>query len=204
MSDPIKQAKDMKAAAESRFESIRRAGYNSDVTRALLAQSWVVWTEKLAPARASQRSAELERAEQALVAIYGADDLRGDSDAASHAASYRDAVDRADRTSGQADAQRLIGLASRSGDRLLARATAAHAHRRGWTEITDLYAETNPQWAAAVENAADTRISSGVGVNVLFSIRKPPELSAWGDSQIRDLVKRSEHDNVYARAGGAD
>lgn len=185
-------AAEVKKVVAERIEQLRSRGYEPDTLKALVAREYRNGAKVLAQFKAEHRAQELARVKQASVAIYGADDLLGDSDPVAHRASYRDAVDRADRVDTPQQAERLLRQAERSGDELLARAVAVKAFERNWADVTGAYSETRPEWAAAAENVADTRVSVGMGANLVFGMTKPDELRRMSDDQIDQFVASNQ------------
>jgi len=189
---------DREAAAEvkrliaERVAALRTVGYDPQTLKALIAREHVRGEEVMAQLKEEHRAEELARSKQASRAIYGADDLIEGSDPVAHRASYRDAQDRAERVESAGQAKRLLQQAERSGDELLARAVAVKAQDRRWKDVTDAYSETRPQWRAALENIGDTRLSVGMGANLVFGLKRPEELERMSRSQIETLVRDRE------------
>lgn len=189
---------DREAAAEvkrlvgERIEALRERGYDGDTLTALIAREHLNGRRVMDQLKAEHRAEELARAKTANIAIYGAEDLRGDSDDVAHRASFRDAQDRAARVDSPDQAARLLAQAERSGDEVLARAVAVRAFDRRWKDVTESYSETRPEWKAAVDNVDDTRISVGMGANLVFGLRKPEELRRLHDGALETIVRDNE------------
>jgi hypothetical protein len=80
--------------------------------------------------------------------VWGVDDF---ADKVSASISLRDATDRASTLDSIPAAMNLLSTAERSGDELLARATACLADQMGWDDVAGAYFSTRP--AAAKANA---------------------------------------------------
>jgi len=80
--------------------------------------------------------------------VWGVDDF---ADKVSASISLRDATDRASTLDSIPAAMNLLSTAERSGDELLARATACLADQMGWDDVAGQYFSTRP--AAAKANA---------------------------------------------------
>lgn len=91
--------------------------------------------------------------------------------------SFRDAADRAAQLTNPDVAAATLKRALEHGDTVLARAVAAHAHGRGWHDVTESYAQQVGQ-AADLEALND--IPSGgltkTAMNLLFLVPTPPEV----------------------------
>ena len=97
----------------------------------------------------------------------------------------RDAQDRAAKLESADDAAALLKRATELGDMLLARAVAGHAHAKKWNAVTESYAEAAGLSEALAE--LESLPSGGwlkTGVNVLFSVKTPPELLPNGGASV--------------------
>ena len=78
------------------------------------------------------------------------------------AVSARDAFARAATVTDPADAAKLLRQAEQSGDEVLARAVAHHAHDNAWDDVVTTYAANRPAAAGAIGNLASTAGSPSI------------------------------------------
>lgn len=111
-----------------------------------------------------------------------------------HQASYRDAVTRADTLGSEAEAQRTLERAHRTGDDVLAKAVAMVSTERGWTDALDTYVDKinpdatdtfNDLLAARREDQDKARRLSD---SMTFNVQRPNELSAANDRDIAAMA----------------
>lgn len=199
MNPKLEAGRRHKRDAHARFDRIRQVGYQGPALQALLAREYRRAADEARDRAAEHRREEQERAAEAGRRIYGADDLRGASDPATFAMSFRDAQERVASFSDADAAGRALDRALRSGDALMARAIAGRAVERGWSTVRKAYAAANPEWGQAAESMSDTKLSVGLGAAIIFGVRKPAELGRMSDGDIDRLIRSSE--KLYKAVG---
>lgn len=127
----------------SKLNSIRGAGQLSDRGKAShMARLYLEARTEMTESRSALESARRDRRRSLERRLFGISSA-GNSDSAS--ISYRDAQDRAERLETPGAAAALLARAESSGDDTLARAIAAHAFAKTWTDVLDTYCSSRPQ-----------------------------------------------------------
>lgn len=101
----------------------------------------------------------------------------------------RDAADRAAKLETADEAAAAIARALELGDTQMAKAIASHSETRKWNAVTDTYAAH----AGLEDDLADLRsVPSGgllkTGLNALFAVPAPIELSSHTDSELQRIA----------------
>lgn len=110
-------------------------------------------------------------------------------------ASYRDAVERAEKCRSGGECLRILRRANQMDDEAMARACVMVAADKGWSDVIEAYGETRPAAADAIRELAVYRsqVSSTAFQSSQFftwTLSKPVELSAMSSWQINEIAGR--------------
>lgn len=112
--------------------------------------------------------------------------------------SFRDAVERAERLESVSEALQMVGRAERTGDELLARATAVVAMEKGWGPVLGAFTEAFPAAKGALEELdaflGQRSPKARLVESMHFSISAPTELRQLGHGQVSELAQQAGDD----------
>jgi hypothetical protein len=106
-------------------------------------------------------------------------------------ASYRDALDRAERSGEPVEALQRLRRAQEMGDEEQARAFALVATERLWVDVINAYAETRPDVEEALQELWDLRADdtrNSLRRRLATTLHKPEEIAGMSEYDIDDLV----------------
>jgi hypothetical protein len=198
--DLVGKAEQVKAGFTREATDIYAGGFAKNVELAYLADAWLKAEGQLTDLREAHGRAQAGEQTAAQRRVFGADDLRqSGSDPATHIVSFRDAQDRAEAADGSDRLLTLMRRALGSGDMLLARACAARAVQRGWTDVVTAYEDVQPGFAELASRVREDRQAASLARAIRFGLRKPPELARFSpDDMVR--LRREALEPLSARA----
>jgi len=195
----LDQADRIRENHERRNASIRaRTELTDQAKAALLARSYTDAQSHMTELQRSATADTADRRARAERSAFGTADLPGD--AATLAISLRDAQDRSATLTSPTDAAALLARAERSGDELLARAVAGHAHDQAgsalggldpsWSNLVAAYTASRPAAARHVATLRDLQPSTEGSLRSTFAyvVPRPAELSNTPASQLDALA----------------
>jgi hypothetical protein len=187
--DARDQATAVRDAFAATLTTIRNDTELSDEgKRRRIARAWLDTSDKLRRLRDDHTSADEQRRAALEKRVFG---TGGDPGAA---VAYRDAVGRAEAVTSEKEATRLLERANRIGDTQLARAVALIASERSylnvWVDYRDSLGATDARAfteLTELNRRANDRTEKFAD-DMVFSIRKPQELSLISDQQLTILA----------------
>jgi hypothetical protein len=158
-----------------------------------ITEAWRRTTVLLVEHREAYRAQRAERIATAKRRLFGPTFPADNTPATQTAvrASYRDALERAERATGLDDGMALLRRAEVTGDELQARAVGAIAHERGWSSVVHAFAESRRDDAELLaeyrelQQSAEDR-SSKLAESMAFGLPvRPPEALGSAEGPLR-------------------